>query len=463
MILRVVGSSPIIHPSRKALQARVSEVLRSSKFPAKLKTYPKTYPKMLQLPNNCRAGDFSITPKNWDKPNAPMNVKWKISYWFYDDNLSQRKKIVIERFNRVKTLKDKQKAMHTEIVQEKELLSKKGYNYITGKSFEDEKEISERTSLLKALEYSLKNHHGDTDTKTDIRSSLKYISQAAKTLNYDTLPVGQVDKKHIKFILEEMANIKTYTDKKGNEKPKVWNDRMYNHTRAILSLLFAPLEEIDAVNINPVKGVKKRKKLKKIRQTPTEKDRELLRTLKEINYPFFRLIQIFHHSGGRMKELLAVKKKDVTIDLSHKNPAKHIQEYKITLKKGNKYEEVMKQIKDIALPYWQEMIALAVDNNQYLISAGLVPGYNGGKPIRREQITRRWNLHVKKKLGITADFYSLKHLNITEMMDIIKDEKEVAKLTAHTVKKDNNTMAKVYDMNNQKRKDDILKSINNPL
>lgn len=407
---------------------------------------------------------MSVFPSNWESQKANKNLIWKISYWFFDDNLGTKRRKIIKGFHRYETLLEKQEAVQETLDSEMENLQKKGMNEIRQTYSVDTSEISPRTPLLPALEYSLKTHSGDRDTKIDITSSLKYFSIAAKTLKYDMLPVGEVRKKHIKFILDEMGNIKTYLNKQGKEVPKVWNERMYNHTRAIVSLLFGPLVEVDAVELNPVAGVKKKTKLKKIRQLPTEKDREILRTvIKESHYSFYRFIQIFHHSGGRIKELLAVKKKDVNIDLTHINPAKHTQEYKITVKKGGKYQEVMRLIKDTSLPYWQEIIKLAENNDQYLFSAGLLPGYNGGKPIRREQVTRRWNIHLKKKYGITADFYSLKHLNVTEMMDIVRDEKEVAKLTGHTVEKEDNTMAKVYDMNNKRRKDDLLKSVNNQL
>lgn len=419
---------------------------------------------MIQLSNNCRVGKMSVFPSNWESQKANKKLVWKISYWFFDDNLGTKRRKIIKGFHRYETLLEKQEAVQEALEIEMENLQKKGMNEIRQTFLTDTSEISPRTPFLKALEYSLKSHSGDRDTKIDITSSLKYFSIAASNLRFDRLPVGEVEKRHIKFILDDMANIKTYINKQGKEVLKVWNERMFNHTRAIVSLLFGPLVEVDAVKLNPVAGVKKKTKLKKIRQVPTESDRVILNTLiKENHYSFYRFIQIFHHCGGRIKELLAVKRKDVAIDFSHKDPSKHLQEYKITVKKGGKYEEVIRPIKDKPLPYWQEIMNLAENSDQYLFSAGLVPGYNGGKPIRREQVTRRWNLHLKKKYGITADFYSLKHLNVTEMMDILRDEKEVAKITGHEVAKPDNTMAIVYDMNNKKRKDDLLKSVNNQL
>ena len=87
-------------------------------------------------------------------------------------------------------------------------------------------------------------------------------------------------------------------------------------------------------------------------------------------------------------------------------------------------KEVYRTIKDIALQLWVEILKDAKPED-YLFSIGLKPG---SKKIIREQITRRWNVYVKKKLNILADFYSLKHLNIDETADAldIKDASEMA-------------------------------------
>ena len=86
---------------------------------------------------------------------------------------------------------------------------------------------------------------------------------------------------------------------------------------------------------------------------------------------------------------------------------------KITVKKGQKLSEEWRTIKTIALPFWVELHAMA-EPGQYIFHKGLNPG-TCDKPIRAEQITRRWRRHVKEKLGITADIYSLKHSNLDEI------------------------------------------------
>jgi hypothetical protein len=66
----------------------------------------------------------------------------------------------------------------------------------------------------------------------------------------------------------------------------------------------------------------------------------------------------------------------------------------------------------------------------------------------------------KDKLNINIDLNSLRHQSITELMDKLDKEynpaKDVTGITGHTTEK---MIAKVYDMNNDKRKNDKVKKI----
>jgi hypothetical protein len=116
--------------------------------------------------------------------------------------------------------------------------------------------------------------------------------------------------------------------------------------------------------------------------------------------------------------MLNLQAKDVDVE-------KH--RFKILIKKGSQKREVYRTIKDVALPLWIELLKDAKPEG-YLFRVGLKPG---SKKIIREQITRRWNMHVKKKLNITAGFYSLKHLNIDETAAAL-DIKDAAAMAGHT-------------------------------
>ncbi|HEY1201689.1 MAG TPA: hypothetical protein VGE79_11935, partial [Niastella sp.] len=102
----------------------------------------------------------------------------------------------------------------------------------------------------------------------------------------------------------------------------------------------------------------------------------------------------------------------------------------------------------------------------YLFSKFLEPGY---KPIRPDQIGRRWAKYVmddKTGLGIKKKFYDIKHLHTTELMNILsqgnaaieKAEKEVSEHNSHTTTA---MVQKVYDIDNEERKRNRVKAVKN--
>lgn len=54
---------------------------------------------MITLPNNCRVGKFSIYPENWSTKKAKANKAWRVTYWFYDDNVPDKKQIRFQGMN----------------------------------------------------------------------------------------------------------------------------------------------------------------------------------------------------------------------------------------------------------------------------------------------------------------------------------------------------------------------------
>lgn len=92
--------------------------------------------------------------------------------------------------------------------------------------------------------------------------------------------------------------------------------------------------------------------------------------------------------------------------------------------------------------------------SQIVFSEGLVPG---DVEIDPSQINKRWYRIVKKNLGITADFYSLKHLHTSEVVELLNDE-EAAKHNSHT----STAMVNgVYDVNRKKRAANKVSSLGN--
>jgi integrase len=210
-------------------------------------------------------------------------------------------------------------------------------------------------------------------------------------------------------------------------------------------ILFSELCEMELVETNPVRDIKKKKTIKHLRTVLTDQERLLVNDFLKINHPsFHRFLHIFFHSGARISELIQLKASD--IDLSR-------QRYKIIIQKGREYREVWKVIKNIALPFWINLLEKAKVND-YVFSVGLEPGV---AQIQSYQITKRWYRLVKKKLNIEADFYSLKHLNLDETASIL-DINDASVMASHN---STSITSKYYALGEKQRQTERLKSITN--
>jgi site-specific recombinase XerD len=274
------------------------------------------------------------------------------------------------------------------------------------------------------------------------------------------MPVKEIRRKHLMKVFEKCKEVKLairkklQTAKPGKIIQANWTANTFNQYRSHLSMVYKQMVTVEAVDANLCDGIPKEKHTKKIRETLTPDQRKKVNNyLLAYNYPFWRFLHIFFHSGSRIEEMMQVIKEDV--DLPN-------QKFKITVKKGNSYREEWRTIKTTILPLWEEVYNQA-KSNQALFSVGLTPG---NVPIRREQVTRRWRRHVKKRFSITADFYSLKHSNSTEVMDLLTDrisilqlaEEATAKMNGHTT----TAMVKsIYDTKNGNRKDNLVKNVAN--
>lgn len=323
------------------------------------------------------------------------------------------------------------------------------------------------------------------ETIIDCKSVLKYFTLSAVMLKKDQLPLHQIKSKDIKAILdncrnlvvERVVNKRTEVDGKlvvvkekvdGKMVPvktvvyqnKVWNDNQYNHFRSYLGILFSKLKKQEILEYNPIDNIDVRDTTPEdpeLREKKVLTDAQRLQIndyTKEKTPEFNRLIHIFFHSGARRKEMVRVQGKHV--DLPR-------QRFKVLVKKRKKWTWVWKTIKDIVLQYWTE----AMDGcgpEDYVFSKGLKPG---PKPIRPEQITRRWLRHVKKALGFSDnDFYHLKRLHTTEIMDMlsqqIEQEEEAAQVAAeHNSHTTTAMVVNIYDANKAKREHKNIRKVGN--
>jgi integrase len=287
--------------------------------------------------------------------------------------------------------------------------------------------------LTKSLDYAFSKLKVEPHTKECVASSLKYIQLSIRALGYNQVEAHRIKRKHIRFIMDHC------------EQERNLSARSWNAYRTYLAMLFEQLLDYELVEENPVLQLRKKQEDEVVRTILTLEQRKLLiEHLKETDPVFLRFIQIFFHSGARRTELLSLRIENTYLDKGY---------YQVFVKKGRKKRWVTKVIKEIALPFWREQIGNHISG--YIFSIGLLPG---DKPIRPEQVTRRWKRHVKDKLDITADLYSLKHLNTDEVSSELS-LMEAAKHNSHSVQ-----MAKKhYAVNETLRELERVRKIKNEL
>lgn len=400
---------------------------------------------MIVLPNGCRASGIKVSPANWKSNRATTKKPWRIFYRFYDPtNTDARGKVKpklveVKGMNRISDLKERQQVTQALIDNELDLLKNKGFNPWTNQTVAEEVinyEIDPDTPILPALKAAYSRLNKAESTMSDIRSVLKLTREAAEQLRLTGLKISEVKLRHIKMMLEHLlATRESFT---GNR---------YNKMRSYLSILFRELKQCEAVTSNPLADLDKKKTVKTKREILTEKQRELVDThLYNEQYNFWRVMHLFYHLGARETEFMAIQR--CHVDLEN-------QRVKVLVKKtGNNYEWVHKTIKTIVLHLWQEICSEAKNTTDFLFSRGLKPGI---KRIRTDQITRRWRRHVKIKLGITADFYPLKHLNTTEMSEEYTDQ-EIAAMNSH---KSTAMVVKIYDVRRTEKIHERIKGATN--
>lgn len=423
----------------------------------------------LLLPHGCHTGKISVHPQNWEE-STDVAVEWYIHYRFHDPNYIQKyPKGYLAKARGMNDEKDIAERRHItrRLLENEKRNLLKGYNPILRRIVEaNDLEISPSSSFTTALEKA----HGllpDTKTKKEVRKALVHIIAAIRQLRYERLQISEVRRRHVKALLTKISQNKT--ESSGKE----WGVSSYNHYRSYLIMLFDQLQEVEATEVDPVSKIKKKRTTKKIRRILTAEEVERIDArVWADQYTLWRFIHIFFHSAARMSEMMLVQRKHV--DLPR-------QRFLVTVRKGSgEIEEVWKTITKAALPLWEEVmregrlewpfqrgsigwapcciVPAGLQADDFLFSQELRVG---AVPVNERQVTKRWRLHVKKKLDIEADFYSLKHKNSTEIVSTVVGRlNEGAKAAADRNSHKSSTMVnKTYDVDRAAREHMALKEL----
>jgi integrase len=406
---------------------------------------------MLSLPNNCRCSEITVTPKNWNCKGASTKKTWRVYYRFYEPGQDPWFEEIRAGINYIKDLNERRNAVKDIIASEKYRLIFDGYNPRLKVFFKPDLsdiEIDPQTPFIIALNKALPRLQVVDQVRLNIKSAIKYIAKAAVELHYDIIPISLISKKYIKNVLLQC---------KINKGDK-WSGGQHNMYRAYLDMLFKELGECEAVIGNPVTDISKQKVIQKLKVVLDEDQRkEVNEHLYKNNYRFWLFVNLYFHSGGRGTELLKLKGADV--DLKR-------QVYKTIILKGRNPKEVERTIKDIALPFWMEMMQ-GCGRDEYIFSKKLNPGAAAIHPRQLSKRWRRWVKNPKSKngLGINVDFYKLKHLNSTQTIDQLQMELNLRESQRLAAQQNGHTseamVVKIYDVNNPARRHEQLKKVNN--
>lgn len=406
---------------------------------------------------NCTFSEVWVSPTNWKTTTSKSSLKksWYVQCYFFDPLFAEkypkgfpfRKKL-----NKFKTLEERKAAAELYIQEIPKLFRDKGYNPITKRSLiKEEKPIPgtlySKLNFVEALEIAYPKLSVSEGVKKELRRIIAKIKKSAAEQRIE-FQICEIHSGHVRDLLD-------YLNLTPNE---------YNKYLTHLSIVLSDLVEKRIAFHNPIRDIKKKKTIKKLRETLEISElQQIFEYLKENYYEFYRYGIIFFHSGARSAELFRVQKSNVNLIK---------QEYKIIIRKGSYYKEVVKVILSNVSIYWNELIEKCSNENDFLFSKRLEPG---NVEIQSYQITKRWKRLVKDKMcfvdnklikisdaeknnlkyeRIAADFYSLKHLFLDELdkLTTLSISKAMANHTTNVTEKN-------YLFGRESRKNEVLKNI----
>jgi integrase len=265
--------------------------------------------------------------------------------------------------------------------------------------------IQEQTDLTigKALDFAMEKKSPNLGSKTisGYNGTIKFVKEAIKKLEFESLPITEVKRVHIRLIID-----------KAKEQRK-WSNNAYNkhlnHLKAILSELL----QWDIIETNPAHNIKNLPVSESDANQPaTVDDVNKIKKELEAKHPdFYNFVITIFHTGIRPEEITKItlgmidlKNSEITL------PAE------ITKTKRKRIVPINQHL----MEYYRKMNLENFPNDYYLFGSfretgkGNVGKFNdfipGPTKINRDTATRRWETIVKKGLGISMNLYAMKHL-----------------------------------------------------
>ena len=375
----------------------------------------------------CSYTEFWVSPANWQKATKKdLTKEWFVECVFFDPRyekkypkgFSYRKKA-----NKPKTIEER-KALISFFLKSIPQQFNDGYNPITKKymNLRDEG-LYPDLLFIEAYRRALEIKSGTKSHLYNIKRAIDRLEEASEALGMQYIKVKDLRRVDLKRMLDYL------------QLP----DKYYNRFVIYFSSLYRELIEYECCEANITRDIYPKKTFKEPRLVLEKNELDRVREHLEETHPdFYRYMMIFLYSGARNTELFRLQRKDVDLDK---------QEFVILLEKGGQYKRCTKVILGHALEYWREVCEECKSPDDYLFALNFLPSKKMGN---KEIVTRFWKRNVKDKLGIEADFYSLKHY----MLDNL-DSDTAMLLASHTNK---NTTA-IYQVNKAKKDREMLKQL----
>ena len=375
----------------------------------------------------CSYTEFWVSPANWQKATKKdLSKDWFVECVFFDPRyekkypkgFSFRKKA-----NKPQTIEER-KALISFFLKSIPQQFNDGYNPITKKYMNLRNEgLYPDLLFIEAYRRALEIKSGTKSHLYNIKRAIDRLEEASEALGMQYIKIKDLRRVDLKRMLDYLQ----------------LTDKYYNKFVIYFSSLYRELIEYECCESNITRDIYPKKTFKEPRLVLEKNELDRVREHLEEAYPnFYRYMMIFLYSGARNTELFRLQRKDVDLDK---------QEFVILLEKGGQYKRCTKVILGPALEYWREVCEECKSPDDYLFALNFVPSKKMGN---KEIVTRFWKRNVKDKLGIEADFYSLKHY----MLDNL-DSDTAMLLASHTNK---NTTA-IYQVNKAKKDREMLKQL----
>lgn len=375
----------------------------------------------------CSYTELWVSPANWQKATKKdLDKDWYVQCIFFDPRYEKKYPKGFpyrKKANKPQTIEER-KALISFLLKNIPQQFNNGYNPITKKymNLRDEG-LYPDLLFIEAFKRALEIKSGTKSHLYNIKRAIERLEEASEALGMQYIKVKDLRRVDLKIMLDYL------------QLP----DKYYNKFVIYFSSLYRVLIEYECCESNITRDIYPKKTFKEPRLVLEKNELDKIKDLLEETHPeFYRYMMIFLYSGARNTELFRLQRKDVDLDK---------QEFVILLEKGGQYKRCTKVILSPALEYWREVCEECQSPDDYLFALNFVPSKKMGN---KEIVTRFWKRNVKDKLGIEADFYSLKHY----MLDNL-DSDTAMLLASHTNK---NTTA-IYQVNKAKKDREMLKQL----